>query len=429
MKVKIKKSDLMLIGVFAVSLLNRWLILLLFLYICYRGTKKVEDCIEGLLLIGFRTILNTTIAVDIGGVQVFKWMTIFILGILIFLYCRKRIRYTYIDLFIFMFSLYICSISFFNSSYPTISIFKCVSYSFIFWAILRGIRATKDNVNWLEKIYRYMTFLFLACFLSIPFPFAYYSTAHWFAGITNQSNMFGILAGLYVGILFTRMLVNKPNFFSWVMFFITFGMTWISNSRTGMLSMIISVVIYLAISILKYKRFYYLVVIGSLLLAVIVFGVGDEVIAYINMFIFKGSSLDTIEMYSSNDIFSSREGQLETFLVKFNNNPWFGSGFCVPFVANTVDWAFSFGVLVEPGNIGYAVLGDLGIIGVVIFSLLYGYILVKGFKIEKICLFLSPFTICLGEMVFFSTNNIAIFLYVMFAIYFAVDCKNLIHKE
>ena len=96
----------------------------------------------------------------------------------------------------------------------------------------------------------------------------------------------------------------------------------------------------------------------------------------------------------------------------------FGSGFMVPFMPGIQDWSFSFGLLVENGNLVYSVLGDLGIIGFIFFCTTYGYLLFKGRKKQgRLILFIAPFLICMGEMVFFSTNNNAILLYVMLAVF------------
>ena len=419
MKVRIRIDDWVLAGLFVVSFFNRWLILLMLAYICYKAISHLEYAIEGLLLISFRTILGNSVAVDIAGIQIFKWMVIFILSILILMHCWGRIVYKFTDVYILMFTIYVCMVSLINSTYPIVSIFKCISYSFVFWAILRGIEATKNYINWLDKLYQYMTILFLACFISMPFSFAYYSSARWFAGVTNQSNMLGVLAGLYIGVLLTKMLINGPRLGNWFMFTITVIMVWMSNSRTGMLSIVISVLIFTLISTIKYKRYYYLVIIGISLLIIYLSGYGNVLIDGINVFLYKGSSLNHIGTYSTNDIFSSREGQLANFLAKIKNNPLIGSGFSVPFTEGIVNWSFKFDLIVEPGNIFYAVLGDLGIIGTLLWFGLYAGIFKKGFKVEMICLFTAPFTISLGEMVFFSTNNIAIILYVMIAIHYA----------
>ena len=73
-------------------------------------------------------------------------------------------------------------------------------------------------------------------------------------------------------------------------------------------------------------------------------------------------------------------------------------------------------LITEPGNLGYAVLGDVGIIGTVLFSAIY--VCIYRFRASKgsVILFLAPFLVSIGEMVFFSTNNMAMLLYIMFGI-------------
>lgn len=428
LKNNITIEDKPLLLLFIISFFNKWLILLMLVYLCYKALNDIKYSIEGLLLISFRTIIGLNIAVDIGGIQLFKWIAIFALSTLIFINSKNKCQDYSLRLLILLFSLYIFAISIINSTYPLVSIFKCLSYIYVFTAVLQGVIETKDKINWFEKLYLYMTIIFISSFFSIPFSFAYYSSAHWFAGVTNQSNMFGILAGLYIGIILTKVLNKQSNIFDLFMFVITIVMEWMSNSRTGMLSILISIIIYLFICIFKKQKFHYLVIGFLVLCLILTSNIGEILLEKIYTFIFKSDSIYEIQSLNASDVFSSRAGQLSNFIEKFNNNWLIGSGFCVPFIKNYTSWQFSFNLIVEPGNIVYAVLGDLGLIGFLLWIFLYGYIFLKSYKFENICLFIAPFTICLGEMVFFSTNNIAIILYVMIAIYYTRN-NNYLHEK
>lgn len=80
---------------------------------------------------------------------------------------------------------------------------------------------------------------------------------------------------------------------------------------------------------------------------------------------------------------------------------------------------FSFDYIVEPGNLLIAVLSFSGIIGFIIFLVFISKIILSNKKKFKILYFLpmSIFLINMGEMVFFSSNNIGIWIYMMLGIY------------
>ncbi|MEG0495426.1 MAG: hypothetical protein RR564_04065 [Eubacterium sp.] len=104
--------------------------------------------------------------------------------------------------------------------------------------------------------------------------------------------------------------------------------------------------------------------------------------------------------------------------MNFLRSPIWGNGFSVP-VLQEVTWKISFDYLIETGNLIMAVLSYSGVIGFLIFILMIFAIFTqnKRHKIKLLPLFMAPLLISMGEMVFFSTNNMAIWLYIMFALY------------
>ena len=137
--------------------------------------------------------------------------------------------------------------------------------------------------------------------------------------------------------------------------------------------------------------------------ALIIFGFGDSVLD----FIYKGRSVG--------ELLYSREGQIARYMEKFTAHPAFGSGFMVPQNSAGRSFELSFELSIEPGNLIIALLGDLGIVGALLFFVPYGALL-KHMDKRKLSLFLLPFIVSMGEMIFFSTNNIAILYYVLFAV-------------
>ena len=426
---KVKKQIFYIIFFFLLSFLNQITLLLFFLYLFYKSFGGKLYCIYGLLLITFRTIINDSIAVNIGSMQLIKYCLIFYFSFIIwnsknFFMTQKQAKWLKLILLIsfFMF-IYVLLVSLFFSGYPIISIFKYFSYCFPFVTIIYGIICTSKKIDWLDQLYCIFTILMIGSLLSIPFSFAYYSSKNWFAGLTNQSNMFGILSAIYIAIVLTKLMKKKSKFLYFNLI-TTIYMAWISNSRTGMFSIVVFLVIYIIYEItLKMNlKLFFLILIS--IFVIVITPLSDIIESSISAFLFKGS--DTTEIISFdniNNIFSSREGQKYTFLEKYEKNKMFGTGFQVPLNEGNRDWSLNFSTIVEPGNLLYATIGDIGLTGFFIFSILYLVIFIAKLDIKKILLFIAPFTISFGEMVFFSTNNIAIILYALFGIYLSNEME------
>ncbi len=428
MKIVFKKptqKDFIKISLFLLSFIHPLFIILFLTFLMLDSLNSIENGLKGLILIAIRTIINPLIAIDIASVQMFKYVAIFAISTLIILNSRNyKINYR-VKNFIYLeilLCLYIVLDSIFFSSYPLVSIFKCFSYGYVFICVVIGVSCTIKIVNWTDVLYRYLEKIILFSVISIPFSFAYYSSAHWFRGITNQSQMFAIMASLFSAIVLLKMMSGNRNRSQYFLMLIILVLTYLSGSRTGMLATSVCLVYAYYVEVIKNKNTMLLflsIIIG--LLFFIFFS--NSIIEIIRDFMLKGNSNTTTDI-TFGTVAASREGQLTIFLEKLKTNKWFGTGFMVPYVNNHIqDWSFSFGLLVENGNLIYSVLGDLGIIGFLLFTYVYGYMFFVGEKRKgNFILFLAPFVVCMGEMIFFSTNNNAILLYMMLSTYLC-DCS------
>ncbi len=308
--------------------------------------------------------------------------------------------------------------AFMNSSFPIVSIFKCFSYCFVFVCTILGVDYTKETVDWIGVLYKYFTVMFLVSAIFSPFSFSYYSSARWFMGMTNQSQMFAIMAVLYLAILIYRMTGGKRSAFDLVILCVTSIMTYMSGSRTGMIAASVCLLYAFYVEVFLNKRYGIVIFVFFAVVGVLLMGFGDEIAGLIRKALLKGAASSPTVTVSIETLTSSRFKQYLMFQNKFNNNRLFGSGFMVPFFPGVRNWNLSFDLIVENGNLFYSILGDIGIVGSLVFVCCYGYIFVMGNKKHgRIILFLAPFLICMGEMVFFSTNNNAPILYVMLACY------------
>ena len=119
---------------------------------------------------------------------------------------------------------------------------------------------------------------------------------------------------------------------------------------------------------------------------------------------------------SQESIFDSRLEIIENARKRFLQHPLLGTGFMVPFEEGIRNYNLDFSLMVEPGNLFYMLLGDTGIIGLIIFIILFISILKRG-KIQNLYLIVAAIAINFGEMAFFSSNNYSILLYYLIAYY------------
>lgn len=422
MKIAFKKStqkDFVKTSLFLLSFIHPLFIILFLAFLVFDSLNSIENGLKGLILIAIRTIINPLIAIDISSAQIFKFIAIFTISTLIIINSSNyKIDYR-VRNFIFL-EIILCSYivldSIFYSFYPLVSIFKCFSYGYVFICAVIGVSCTMKT-NWSDILYRYLEKVILFSIISIPFSFAYYSSAHWFRGITNQSQMFAIMASLYSAMVLLKMMNGNRNKSQYFIIIIILVLTYFSGSRTGMLATSICLLYAYYVEVIKNKNITLLFL--SIIVGLLIFiFFSNSILEIIKDFMIKGDN-NTATDITMGTITASREGQFTLFLEKMNTNKWFGTGFMVPYIKNMIqDWSFSFGLIVENGNILYSVLGDIGIIGFILFSITYGYMFCVGEKRNgNFILFLAPFVVCMGEMIFFSTNNNAIFIYMMLSIF------------
>ena len=196
---------------------------------------------------------------------------------------------------------------------------------------------------------------------------------------------------------------GKPRLFDLFVIACVFVLIFMSSSRTALISATVVVATHFMFSNI---RWLYKVLILLFSLILLILALELPMFNFLNDFIYKGHD----------DLLYSREDLINENLNRFYENPFIGTGFNVPYVEGVRSFEFSFDLIVENGNFATALLGDIGIIGILIFFLCYYYIFACGNKRYAV-LFIAPFIVSMGEMVFFSTNGCAIVLYFYFAAY------------
>src|SRR5699024_9931079 len=212
--------------------------------------------------------------------------------------------------------------------------------------------------NWHKWLMIMLQILMIISFLMINLPVSYLKNGTSFQGVINHPNVFGIIAVLFIALLFANAQMNKQinKINLLIMPIISIYMVIISKSRTAFISFI-------------FITFLYFIFINKKRILKIIVGCFSTAILTLLLFSKRFSSFLIDFIYKEQgqgDLLYSREGQINSLLENFSSNPLFGTGFAVP-VLPYKSYEFSFNFIVEPGNIILAVLSYGGVIGFIIF--------------------------------------------------------------
>ena len=374
--------------------------ILVSLYLVYKNPNGSGQ-IKALLFITFRTVISQGLATGYELVSNFKWAVIIILSISTILF-KKNVHNSTASIFIKLiigFTLFVIALSLNNSDYPTVSIFRVISWALVFCAIIIGEK-NNPKYNWVKEIVFYLNSIVLVSPLAVPLGIAYLRNGRGFQGIVNHPNMLGIIILLTFSLNLYLYQNDKKNTRIIIMLLSLIEGV-LSQSRSGVLGIVLVFALHVFLTETSKKK---KAIILFVLLCIIAWIIGGGLEKAITKFIYKGHE----------SLLFSREGQINRYLDRFYSNRLFGSGFMAPSNNHIKNYSLLFELSVEPGNIGIMLIGDIGIIGTILFIIPFLFLL---FNIDrtKLTLYFVPFVASLGEMMFFSTNNIAIVYYVIFA--------------
>ncbi len=414
-KITLRKIDKIFIALFFISWLHSALGLLFYIALIYYWQKLgTEGALKALIFATTRSILSRAVAA-VPMFAIFKW--IILIGSAIWIFMRAKLsgdkdrtyrKIMYATLIFaavaFLSGIYLCS-------YPITSMFKIFSFSLIFLAVLKGIAATVDEVNWNDFLLSIYAILFIISFVLIPFS-RFRITNDDFQGVFNHVNIFGIIGALFVAIVLKSDYMKNHKWQRLLLILSTFYMIFLSASRTGMFSAILVWLVYMLFE----KKFSSKIV--SYLLGILI--VGTLVVLFSSKlqdvafeFIYKNGN--------TSSIWESRSELAKEYIRHYERSNLLGTGFMVPYREGVRDFSLSLGLIIEPGNLLWTLLGDVGILGFMAFLILFVIILLSGRK-QNILLLVAAFMVCMGEMVFFSPNNMSVLIYSMIGIYlFDVD--------
>ena len=385
-------------------------------------TQDKKVAIRFFIYVQVRSILNAGIAVSISSVGIIKWICVLGISIMLIIICYPKTVKSIQKLIVLFtcFSAYSILSALIVSSYPLVAVFKVVSYILPFIAIILAINDTK-GYNWIHEINILLGFVVIVSIFVYPFSVGYLRNGRFFQGLFNHPNILGVMIAIFIAGYIYENLQNVDMLSFAIILALCMFMVYKSYSRTGMISLLI--VLFLGICFLNIpstnKR---LLIISIVIFFVIVLVENQSWREEVQRFFLKGGE-------SIYDVADSRKVQVDNNLDRFFGSPLFGTGFNVPYRNGVRDFSFSFDLITENGNLILALLGDLGLIGTILFFICYIeiFLLGKG-NINGYTIFVVPFLVCMGEMSFFSTNNFGIILYLYFAIYIS-DNMNSVQKK
>ncbi|WP_283597467.1 O-antigen ligase family protein [Enterococcus faecium] len=409
----IKKSSselIMLVSLFIFSFINSASLLVFLVAISFLFLQKQVGALKIMFVLTLRTVINPGIAVEFGSLQTLKLGLLILASLYLLLSATKTNRFKLSRVFFSLgvFVVYNIFIAFYSSSLPIVSIFKLLLFAVVYAGIISGVSDTIERFDIFNWILKWLKLIMIGSLFSYLSPISYLMNGTGFQGLLNQPNMFGIVTVLFIAMLLGHE-KKKGNIF----FFVSaLFMLITSDSRTSLISIVVVLLLFFLdrskIKITKSKVMIFSF--SAALLLLFYNSIADNITEFLVSYIAKGQTLDNV-LYS-------RQGQVNSLLYNFQQRPLLGNGFSVP-VLPFRSYGLSLDYTVEPGNIILAVLSFSGIIGFLIFIWHLSEVLVfnKYNLRNKIYLFVSVFMINLGEMVFFSSNNIGIFCYFMLAMY------------
>ena len=406
-KIHISLEAVVVAIIFGISLINSVMLIVSSIIVCVFliiYNQKSIGAIKALIFISIRSILSLGIAPSYDSYGIIKWLIIFLLSLLL-VFAGFNIGNKLTKQFLILiscFALYVVISGFITSGYPIISSFKVFSWIFVFCAIIIGV-SNNPYFEWIKYVCNYLNYIIIFSPFAFVLGIAYLKNGHAFQGILNHPNMLGIITSLAFA-LNLHLIKNKWSMMRLFIMVLCFVECLLTESRTGAITIIICFFVSLFLGMEKgWKKVLLIVVVSFLCLILLLSGIEEDILSYL----YKGQSVGNL-LYS-------RENQIARAIEKFQANELFGSGFMVPINYSGKSYTFSFDLLVEPGNIIATLLGDIGIVGTIFFCIPYG-LLATHLNKRDILLFVTPFMASMGEMLFFSTNNVAIIYYLMFAV-------------
>lgn len=296
--------------------------------------------------------------------------------------------------------------------FPVAALAKVTSFTLVFITTVMAVHDCRQKFDVETYIYYWLSVIVFVSLLLIPFKFAYLkgSAGMLFRGVWNHPNDFGVVCGMYMGMIFVRSKgITLKQLINLLLIFV---MIFISGSRGALIIAAVMLVIYYFYCNNARERSIIAIIGIVAVIALLVTPLGSKMVD----FFAKNNEGKELSM----DAFISRKDILEVAKTRFNSNPLFGRGLLISYKPGVMSFVFNEDGT-EPGNIFLELLGGTGIVGLSVFLLMiwkfYGVAVGKR-RIYTLCAVLAS----ISEVSFFSVNNYAFIYYIVIA--FSILCPS-----
>lgn len=414
---KVVRSLLIII---ILSSIHPYITSILYIYLIFYAIKSPVNAMKSIIIAFTIFFLNPGIVKINSTVQLIRWILLFVsLGTIVFKSRNVFRKQNFLFLTLgYIWILYNLTTSIFNSPDILTSIMKIISFSVSFFIIVSYIDT--HEYDWKKWMIAYHTIIIIASIPLLFSPIGKLRNGVFFQGIWNHPNGFSVmLSTLSILAIYT---IFKKEYYSYkniILFnlLISIPMMMMTESRTGMLSFSLSMLIFIIINIKEnvlknIKITSILKILGITILTILTIIVyKEEINTYIKDMIYKGAEGNIL--YSSQKVLDRLEDDIKS-------KPIFGNGFGVD-TSRESTGDFKLSNPTEKRNVILAVWAEAGIVGFLIFillliTLIHPITTLRGI-LKQDALFLVLLLVNMSEMMFFSANGIGIFIYFMFGVY------------
>lgn len=344
--------------------------------------------------------------------------------------------------------LFVAAVSSINGWAPMVSYLKMTNFLVFllgFWLGLTCLGKDSLGIDYLRATFlAYSVFLILGSAILLPFPgistlsgfqlalregnveaanlamMSTESTVALFCGVTRQSQAFAVLSSMVLAWLFADMLFIEKRFSKLHLVLIGVGvpLLYLSRSRVGLFTLmvgILMVAVWLPNKIIlpqMVKRRLKAGVTAMLALGVIGAVFSEISNDSISQWLRKVEDVDDDRRSLTEAVTASRQGLIEMSMYDFRRNPILGSGFQVAeYTAEQIARSGSSFVIsapVEKGVLPVMVLGETGVVGVIVFAIFLISFYTTACN-RKLYVTVALFTVLLaanmGEATFFSPGG------------------------
>jgi hypothetical protein len=406
--------------------------------------------IEALMLCFFFRHINNSFDIN----STFSLSYLVVISSIISIFWHSKLynlkKFFFLDSFFFFtvfFGFFLIIHGIFFSNYMLISVLKASVWLFLSISLLMGFSSLSTHeISKLQKrfFWFFSALVLINFFIYLVTDIGYEHDARYFQGIFNHSQVLGIVTSLFSSIVFI-IILNQKNFSLKAIFFIAIFtssliLIFLTSSRTALLSLFFSVIIFVFFSTF-FKKKNFLVTyniflnknfstLGILLLLPLIFFY-DYFYRILITFLQKNSNIENL----IGSYISSRMIVIEPMIENIKTKWLTGIGFGIPsFDTYSPIKQITFETLIfftyEKGNLYLLILEELGLLGILIFIfwlfLLIQRLILSGDNIALIFV-INILLINIGEAVMFSTGGLGLLILIL--LFWAATRPNSLSKN